>query len=257
MDADLGACPWQIGPFDLFSGLAPCRTVVWVLISGLALCRSTQFPPSSSAMALRSVAAAISESNLDLNSVLPEDVVVALIKYFADLKVIRMCDMRVSFCAEQLDEDLDEIADDIDDTLKVQIVAVAKPVMEKALGLSPSSGLSVIARGEFAPKRWLNGTWVDRNPVQQLLGAAQIVPVSSSSSLSTACMSSCYKRTPSFPPLPLAKVHRVADDLSSSICPDVETRCDKPSVVVRNRPTLSDKREKAMTALKSECVRLW
>ena len=75
-------------------------------------------------MALRSVAAAISESNLNLDSVLPEDVVTKLIKYFADLQMIRMCDMRVGFCAEQLDKDLDEIADDIDDTRKVLIVLI-------------------------------------------------------------------------------------------------------------------------------------
>ena len=83
------------------------------------------------------------------------------------------------------------------------------------------------------------------------------MPVSSSSTSSTACTSSRSTRTPSFPPLPLAKVHRVADDLSASIWPDVATSCDKPSVVARIRPTLADKRQKAMTTLKSECVRLW
>ena len=120
---------------------------------GLPVADRPIFPLSLSAMALKSVASALMESNLNLNSVLPDDVVIKLIKYFVDLQVIRMCDLRVGFCAAQLDKDLDEIAEDIDDTLKFQIVSVAKPVLEKALGLSPSSGLSAIARGEFAPKR--------------------------------------------------------------------------------------------------------
>ena len=110
------------------------------------------------AMALKTVASALMDSNLKLNSVLPEGVVNKLIKYFVDLQVIRVCDLRVCFCAAQLDEDLNAIAEEIDDSLKFEIVSVAKPVLEKALGLSPSFGLSAIARGEFAPKRPLNGT---------------------------------------------------------------------------------------------------